>query len=303
MKYIDLHTDALTTEGVRQVSKHSLEAGGCCLQCFAAFLPSPAKGFSRAMELCDAYDALIAEWGLHSVRQVSDMVPSNCAMLTIEGGGAIEGSLQNLEALYGRGVRLMTLTWNDENALGFSNVRAGEPNFREEERGLKPFGREVVQKMRALGMIIDVSHGSDKLFYDVAEGSKRSGIPFVASHSDACAVHPVSRNLTDGQIRALADCGGVMGLNFYTAFLGGDRSPAGQRAALLAHAEHILKVGGEEVLSIGSDFDGIPPNPYLPTAAEMPKLLMEFEHAFGSRITQKIAYRNALRVFRDVLRG
>ena len=95
----------------------------------------------------------------------------------------------------------------------------------------------------------------------------------------------------------------MIGLNFCADFIGEDRSLEGQRTALLAHARHVLKVGGEEVLALGSDFDGIPENPYMKNAAAMPELLADFSRTFGEYITEKIAYKNALRVLRAGLGG
>ncbi len=295
MKYIDLHCDALSKEGAAAVSEDTLRRGGCLLQCFAVFSRARENRFARANEQIDRFHSLRF---CHPVRRAEEVEEGAVnALLTLEGGGAFEGDIEKLGALYGRGVRMCTLVWNEPNELGFPCTTEGQ------EIGLTPFGRDAAEEMRALGMVIDVSHGSEKLFYDVAEGSRQSGVPFVASHSNAYAVHPVPRNLTDGQIKTLAECGGVVGLNFVAAFLGRDSSAAGQRAALLAHAEHILQAGGEDVLAIGSDFDGAPPNPYIPTAAEVPKLLHDFERAFGSRIAEKIAISNALRVFQTVLKG
>lgn len=294
MKYIDLHCDALTNEGVLQVTAENLRRGGCLLQCFAAFIDVrkclPAERFARAVSLCDKFDEMCRE-GYRAVRKGSEIREGSVnAMLTVEDGGAVEGSLDKLEALYSRGVRMMTLTWNFKNEIGAPNGEAG---------GLTPFGRDCVGRMKELGMIADVSHGSDGLVKDVAEimGNR----PFVASHSNAREVFPHPRNLGDGQIRAVADSGGAIGLNFFTGFLSPDLSPEGQRKALLAHAEHIVKVGGEDAVAIGSDFDGIPENPYLKNPADMAGFAEELQKKFGARIAEKIAFQNALRVFREAL--
>lgn len=311
MKYCDMHCDALTTEGVAQVTRETLRAGGCFLQCFAAFISAKEGRYRTALSLADRFDALCEREGYHAVRSVSDLREGSInALFTVEGGGACEGSLEKLNALYGRGARMMTLTWNHPNEIGFPNfpdfegLRAGRVPLsrRETERGLTPFGFALVERTGELGMIADVSHGSDKLFSDVAAWSKRSGIPFVASHSGAASVFDCARNLTDGQIRMLADCGGVAGLDFCARFLSADESAEGQRRAVLSHARAILKAGGEDVLAVGSDFDGIPENAYLKSPAEMPRLFDEFEKEFGARITEKFASGNFLRVFRAVCR-
>ncbi len=294
MNYIDLHCDALTSEGVFVVTKENLRRGGCLLQCFAAFIREREGRFARALALCDKFDKLCETEGYVPVRKFSDIRFGRInALLTVEEGGAIEGSLEKLEALYRRGVRMMTLTWNFQNEIGAPNA-FGAPI--EPQTGLTPFGKTAVERMRELGMLVDVSHGSDVLVKDVAAVMR--GIPFVASHSNAREIFPHPRNLGDEQIRLIAESGGVVGLNFYDRFLGADRTADGQRQALLAHAEHIIKIGGEDVLALGSDFDGIPENPYLKDPACMPKFAEELKKKFGERVARKIASGNALRVLR-----
>lgn len=309
MKYCDLHCDALTTEGALQVTKENLAAGGCFLQCFAAFVSVREGRYASALSLCDKFDSLCNRAGYHAVRREKELKEDEInALLTVEEGGAIEGSLDKLDALYARGVRMMTLTWNHPNEIGHPNfpdyagLVAGRVPFsaREKRRGLTPFGFAAVERMNKLGMIIDVSHGSDKLFEDVAGLCGASQKPFVASHSGANSVYNCARNLTDEQIKTLADCGGVIGLDFCADFLSDDKTAAGQREALLAHARRVMNAGGVEALAIGSDFDGIPQNPYLKNPSYMPAFLEELEKEFGSAATEKIARKNFLRVFREV---
>lgn len=305
MKYCDLHCDALTNEGVLQCSKENLTAGGCFLQCFAAFVSAREGRFQSALSLADKFDALCLREDYNPVKSLSDVREDALnVMLTVEEGGAAEGSTEKLEALYRRGARMMTLTWNYPNEIGFPNfpdyegLCAGRasPERRETERGLTKFGFLAVERMNALGMIVDVSHGSDKLFSDVAAVSKK---PFVASHSGAASVCPWARNLTDGQIKALADCGGVVGLDFCADFTSPDCTAEGQRAALLAHARAIVNAGGEDVLAVGSDFDGIPENPYLKNPAYMPLFLEELAREFGASAAEKFAWKNFFRVLKD----
>ncbi len=296
MKYIDLHSDALTKrEGVFQVTKDLLRAGGCFLQCFAAFIEEEDRRFERALALCRRFDAMCEKEGLRPVRRFSDIKEGSInALLTVEEGGAAEGSIEKLERLFSCGVRMMTLTWNSPNEIGFPHTSPSDMG------GLTSFGRACVERMCALKMLPDVSHGNCRLLFDTAKICRAKGFPLVASHSNARAVYFHTRNLTDEGIRTIANCGGVVGLNFYQNFLSADGSEGGQRAALIAHAGHILRVGGEDVLALGSDFDGAPPNPYLPNAAHVPKLLFDLEKTFGGRIAEKIAYRNALRVFESL---
>lgn len=304
MKYFDLHCDALTCSGVASVTKESLSSGGCALQCFAAFLSKERDRLENFLALADRFDALCNQNGFLPVKSLSDLLCGSNkikAMLTFEGGGVLEGDLKNLEILFSRGVRLMTLTWNYQSELGypaFLNYDAWRAGKREGEmceraRGLTNFGKEAVEAMCALGIGADVSHGSLKLLRDVAEICKARRKPFFATHSNAAAVFPCPRNLDDGGIRLIAESGGVVGLCFCADFLSNKNTISAQKQALIMHARNIINVGGEDCLAIGSDFDGIEPNPFIPSPAFVPRLLENF----NGRVAEKIAYRNALRAF------
>lgn len=259
------------------------------------------------------------------------------AMLTVEEGGVCGGEPEKLRRLYDMGVRMLTLTWNFPNELGspnrdrelgarlreageaFKSCEEGTPEYEaqkaelhsvfaawfhtpNETDGLTERGREFVAEMERLGMIPDVSHLSDAGFYDVLAVTKK---PFVASHSDARAVSPCVRNMTDDMIRRLSERGGVMGLNYCADFLEevpmGEKNP-GTIAAVVRHAKHIVNVGGIEVLGLGSDFDGIDTHAELPGAQSMELL---WEGLRGAGFTEagldKIFCENVLRVYRDTL--
>ncbi len=214
------------------------------------------------------------------------------AILSIEEGGALSGSIENLYKVYEKGVRLITLTWNYENELGYSHIQKGC-----EINKLKPFGLEVVQHMNELGMLIDVSHLNDGGFYNIAEISKK---PFIASHSNARSIKNASRNLTDNMIKILANSGGVMGLNFCNFFLGNNDIPTVQD--IVTHIKHIVNIGGIDVVSIGSDFDGIPNKVEIENIGQIYKLQDNlYKSGFKEDDIEKIMYKNALRVIKDVL--
>ncbi|MDE6410929.1 MAG: dipeptidase [Clostridia bacterium] len=305
MKYIDLHSDTLTAEGEKQITKERLERGDCTLQCFAAFISARENRFRQAASLADSFYAFCEREKIKPVTKAGEISSGVNALLTVEDGGAIEGSLEKLDFLYKRGVRMMTLTWNYENEIGFpafpdyEGLLAGKRTLkeREEERGLKPFGFECVEKMNELGMLVDVSHGSDKLVKDVAASSKK---PFIASHSGARTVLDSARNLTDEGIKLIAENGGVVGLYFCADFLSPDLSAEGQKQALLRHARAIVNAGGEDCLAFGSDFDGIPENPYLKNPSCMPDFLSLLEGEFGTARTEKFAYKNFMRVLSEI---
>lgn len=259
------------------------------------------------------------------------------AMLTVEEGGVCGGEIKKLRTLYDMGVRMLTLTWNFPNELASPNRRAeltdaflearralkecreGTPEYKEqkarlqsafaacfhtpeEEKGLTETGREFVAEMERLGMIPDVSHLSDAGFYDVLSSTRK---PFVASHSDARAVCPCVRNMTDDMIRRLGERGGVIGLNYCADFLEEvpvtEKNP-GTIAAAVRHAKHIADVGGVEVLGLGSDFDGIDTHEELPGAQSMERLWDGLRVAgFTESQLDKIFCENVLRVYRDTL--
>lgn len=244
------------------------------------------------------------------------------ALLAVEEGAVCGGSLERLRELYDMGVRMLTLTWNYRNELGWPATRRclgqsrgdvdgrltekGETGIRGSDGrdaacGLTETGRDFVTEMERLGMIPDVSHLSDAGFDDVWECTKK---PFVASHSNARAVCPSLRNLTDDQIRRLAERGGCMGLNYYDKFLvdGGSKDPEVLWEALIRQARHITDVGGMEILGLGSDFDGIPTNPALPGAEAMPVLWDRLKTAdFTENQLDGIFLGNVMRVYRDAL--
>ena len=193
-------------------------------------------------------------------------------ILTIEDGRSINNDLAKIKEYYDLGIRLITLTWNFENCLGYPN--SDDPKIM--NKGLKDFGKEAVEYMNELGIIIDVSHLSDGGFYDVAEISR---LPFIASHSNARALSPHRRNLTDDMIRIIGERGGVIGL------------------------KHIKDKGGEEVLALGTDFDGIGGNLQIPSADKLPLLFEALRReGWSEDLIEKFAYKNALRVIRDVMK-
>lgn len=214
------------------------------------------------------------------------------AFLTVEEGGVLQGRIEQLRNLYRLGVRLVTLTWNYPNEIGFPNFDAPYRSC-----GLTEFGREVVCEMNRLGMLVDVSHLSDAGFDDVAALSAK---PFVASHSNCRAVTAHPRNMTDAMIRRLAEKGGVMGVNFSRNFLGD--SPVSRVEDMMRHVRHAYKVGGVEVLALGTDFDGIAPSLEIEHAGQLGKFTAALaQNGFTETEIEKICWRNALRVMQDCL--
>ena len=216
------------------------------------------------------------------------------AFLTIEDGRSAD-SLEKIKKYHDMGIRLITFTWNYENCMGYPN---SNPKMR--EKGLKEFGLSAVEYMNELGMIVDVSHLSDGGFYDVYSTSKK---PFVASHSNARELSPHTRNLTDDMIKKIAEKGGAIGLNFCPQFLDKNIKNKDSKIELMVnHLNHIKKTGGEDVLALGSDFDGISGKLEISGCEKMPLLFEALKkEGWTEAVIEKLAYKNMLRVIKDTL--
>ncbi len=280
MRYGDLHCDTLTRAGTQpflhrkdsQVSLGKLVGGDCFLQCFAVFSPLEGGAWERALRYFADFAAAKKELVNAGVRPV----------LTIENGGILENELSRIDALTAAGVKIFGFTWNDENSLGFPCGKEG---------GLKPFGRRTAEELCSRGVYGDISHLSDEGAEDLFAIAKSFETPVFATHSLAREVCPHKRNLTDGQIKKIADSGGLIGVNFVREFIGA--------AGIFAHIRHIANVGGEDVLAVGSDFDGTE-NPLYAGAEEMPRFFEDMKKAGGStRLVEKVAFENISRLLGD----
>ena len=317
-KAIDLHCDTLMKVAKTgnldeneksHVSLRGLRDGGVALQCFADFVPTgifpkPVRKVATAAMFNSFYKKYQKMMVFHNdilfpVLKKEDL--DKCGvdgrigvLLTIEDGGVLGDRIENVKKFYDKGVRLVTLTWNHENAIGFSNSYEAEIM----NKGLKPFGKEVVAEMERLGMVVDVSHVSDGVFWDVAELATK---PFLASHSNARTVCGHKRNMTDEMIRALADKGGVMGLNLGPEFVGAVEGVT-RLEDLVAQILHIRNVGGSGVLALGSDFDGIHGALDIAGPQDWPRLEGALKEAgLSDDELDGMWYQNAERVLRAVL--
>ena len=219
------------------------------------------------------------------------------AILSMEDGRAVDGRLENVKRYYDMGVRAMNLTWNAVNCFGFPNSK--EPSIM--ERGLTEFGKEAVQYMQDLGMLVDVSHLSDGGFYDVADICHK---PFIASHSNARSLCPHQRNLTDAMIYTLGERGGVAGLNFGPEFLNADIQCPDSPVELIAeHAAYMKNKGGVQCVAIGTDFDGIEGNLEIKDCAGLGVLENALrKRGFTSQEIDQVFYLNVLRVMEDAMK-
>ncbi|MDF2531642.1 MAG: dipeptidase family protein [Clostridia bacterium] len=312
---IDLHCDTILechlSGGKRELYKSDLcvdiekmKEAGSLAQIFALYVDM--KGAEKPMQNCmdmldlfynelDKNKDTVAFAACYEDIEKNKREGKMSALLSIEEGAAINGSIANLRNFYRLGVRLMTLLWNYPNQIGFPNFQ-----FEHKDKGLTEFGMEVVAEMNRLGMIIDVSHLSDGGFYDVARLSHK---PFVASHSNARACTMHERNLTDDMIKILAEKGGIMGLNIESFFLSeGAPTTISTVADMVRHLKHIKNIGGIDVMAIGTDFDGTMHTSEIAHLGEMEKLSAALKKdLFSEEEIDKIYYKNALRIIKEIL--
>ncbi len=329
MKVWDMHCDTLSilrrarNEGNPisfrsndlHMSLEGMKQGDYLLQCFACFvyLKEEKQPLTACLEMIDEFYQLLLAYPdeLIQVKCAEDIrkLPGSGkigAMLTLEEGAVCLDDVRQLRNLYRLGARMMTLTWNFKNGLASPNRFFHDPAdsriCEPEDAGLTEKGIEMLEEMERLHMILDVSHLSDGGFWSVAEHAKR---PFAASHSNARACCGHVRNLTDEMIRTIGERGGLIGLNYYSDFLDpamGRPKAVSRVEDMVRHAAHILQVGGEDVLALGSDFDGMDGEMEIGGAADMPKLAEGLRKAgFSETLIEKIYYKNAMRFFEENL--
>ena len=291
-------TDTLNLPG-RHFSLSAIPSEVHWCQCCAIFIPDELnsaeavayyelhqRNFHRQMEAlsdkvvpCRTASDIEAAWA----------ADKTAAILTVENGSALAGQLDRVEALARDGVRMITLTWNGENEIGSGNVT---------EHGLSAFGKQAVRELERAGILVDVSHLNDAGFSDLLEIAEK---PFAASHSNARTVCPHKRNLTDEQIREMAERGCLIGLNYCQDFLRTGNRPAALDD-LWRHVEHFLALGAAHCLALGSDADGTDVPPGLDSPERFAGLYSYFlERGLSPDLANGILWENALAFFRKNL--
>ncbi len=297
-----------------------MKTGGVDIQIFSIFCgPEQSKPYAWANREIDSVFAWVERnpdkmsWVRNS-KELKKAVKQKKigTMLGVEGGHMIEDRLENLDALYNRGVRYLTLTWNNSTAWASSALDETTKKDTTRNFGLNQFGQSVVRKMNELGMLVDVSHNGERTFWDAMATSTK---PVIASHSAVYNLCPHRRNLKDEQIRAIANNGGVIHVNFYSGFIDSTyekkstelmelqrkemdsltslqilttdiskkmlaekhiaalRSMRPSISILLDHLDYIVKLVGVDHVGLGSDFDGIEAPPLeLQGVEDFPKI-------------------------------
>lgn len=217
------------------------------------------------------------------------------AVFHIEGAEAIDAELKALDVLYQAGLRSIGLVWSRPNIFGHG-VPFRFPSSPDTGPGLTDAGKDLVARCNELKILVDLSHLNEKGFWDVAG---ISNAPLVATHSNAHALSPTSRNLTDDQIRAIGQSGGMIGLNFANGFLRADGKWLSENGldTMLRHLDHLMRLAGENHVGLGSDFDGARIPSQIGDAAGLPNLITAMRgHGYGEALIEKIASENWLKV-------
>lgn len=330
-----------------QLDLRSMQEGGITASFFAAYVPPFYAGrgaFNFANQLIDLIEQE-AERHRHTLdvlRRSEEIRQAKARgriglMIGVEGGHAIEDSLEKLHHLYDRGARYLTLTHVNTNNWADSSGDEGRHG------GLTSFGREVVREMNSLGMIVDISHVADTTFYHALECSS---VPIIASHSSCRALARHPRNLTDAMLKDLASAGGVCMINFFSAFIDDEAAqrligassgsprktslgmheevpddrtnwdsfckwftsldcPPGTLDQVVDHIVHVATISGIDSVGIGSDFDGVPLLPSgIENAARIPYLSARMlQRGFHEEDVKKVLGENFLRAFGAIEKG
>lgn len=304
MRVIDLHCDTLACaeqdgrDLFRNEGQLDLERGirlGSWVQTFACFLPSSLRGE-------EAYQTFLRQRGrlLEALERYPDTlelyhsgiepVSGKCtALLSVEGGTALAGKAERIEEFKKLGVSFFTLVWNGDNELAHG---VGGENA-----GLTSFGRECLAELEKWNILPDISHLNDLGMADVF--SLTEG-PVLATHSNLRSVWDHPRNLTEEQFRELVRRKGLCGINYYPAFVNGgsDYEPE----ALRRHLERMLELGGEDILALGSDYDGADMPAFLCSVEKLAVLREYVVEWYGEGLAEKLFFENARRFLEKNLR-
>jgi membrane dipeptidase len=281
---------------------------------FALYVPSPHAAdptetpyaqplsapvpFEEAAPIADALFATLCELPVERATSTDDFREGIVtAIVHMEGAEAIAPDLSNLEQWYERGLRSIGLVWSRPNAFA-EGVPFRFPSSPDTGAGLTDAGRNLVRACNRLGIVVDLSHLNEAGFWDVA---RLSDAPLVATHSNAHALSPASRNLTDAQVDAIRDSGGVVGVNFAVTFLreDGRNEPGTPITEIVRHVDYLADRMGVEHVAFGSDFDGAVVPDELGGVAGLPKLVAALRGAgYDDDAVAKITHENWLRLLR-----
>ena len=289
IRYFDLHSDTLYRVATENLSVHSEKLAithgksqffESYTQMLAVWIPDDIRGN-------DAFDFFEKCVQIYSNNYKSIENGNKRWLLSVENGSVIAGDINKIKLLSEYGVCAVTIVYNEDNELGSGAF--SDSNF-----GLTLKGKEAVKEFEEQGITVDLSHSSQRTFYDVAEISEK---PIIATHSNSYSLCQHKRNITDEQFEMIKNSGGLIGVNFYPPFL----NSAPEKATIkdvIKHIEHFLSLGGEDVVAIGSDFDGCNPISELDSLEKLPILYENLlKLNYNEQLVQKILYYNAHNFF------
>ncbi len=317
--------------------------GGLDVHVFAVW-SDETGGLAIANEQIDSLYALINRYPqeialVRDVKSLKKAVANNqlAALIGVEGGHMIEDNLENIDALAARGMVYLTLTWNNSTSWASSAAHESGKKITPDQAGINDFGKQVIERLNKLGVMVDLSHVGEKTFFDAINLSRK---PVIVSHSSVHAINPVPRNLTDAQIRAVGKNGGVVFVNFYSGFLDAgyndrqkaflakhedeikslsvalDRSVAIDSVqkiyrgewnnigpsidVLVNHIDHIVKLIGVDHVGLGADYDGAESFPKgLESVADYPKVTEALlKRGYSEKDIKKILGGNFIRLLK-----
>ncbi|MFX0094003.1 MAG: dipeptidase [Candidatus Hodarchaeota archaeon] len=285
------------------VSKPLLIEGGVDVQVFAIFIPPRVEklGIEITLNMIAMAKEMVKDGEFiliksnNDLKRIENQKDALGMILSLEGAVVFERNLKLLPIFYELGIRSIALAWSRKNLFAEGTIFEIK-NY--EGEGLTVYGKQLVEQMENLGMVVDVSHLNKKSFGDVTQITTK---PFIASHSNSFKLCPIKRNLTDEQLMSIASAEGVVGVNFCMPFL----NPNPEKATIndvIQHIKHIIEVAGVDYVGLGSDFDGIKKGPEgLEHVGKMKKIppLLEKE-GFSRQDINKIMGGNFQRVFKTI---
>lgn len=291
---IDLHCDTLNklykgfdiNDDKLDINIKKLEEGNYLTQVFALFLNDKSYNKNNLNKMIDIYYEHFNKHHIVSYKNILKNYQKNTfsSILSLEDGGYIN-DIHDLHYLYNKGVRIITLTWNYQNNLGYPHTI---------NKHLTKLGVEVIKEMENLNMLIDVSHLSDLGFYDVYNNTTK---PFIASHSNCREIQNHSRNLTDDMIIKINERKGLIGINYYNKFV--SNNDITYIDDLIKHIIHIKNIASIDCIALGSDFDGIDSEVEF-SSNNINSFVNKLKLYLTEEEIDKITYKNAATLFKKL---
>ncbi len=303
MRLFDLHCDTLYRAYTENstlfddsfaISFNKTDGISPYIQCLAVWIPDEYRGENAWELFCGCVELLKKQLSNTDIIwcKCADDIKKVCRekrrgiILTVEGGAVLGGDIDKIREIYDMGVRMMTLTWNGRNELGDG---IGEID----DRGITNFGKECVRQMEKSGIIVDVSHAGEKLFWDVADIAEK---PFIASHSNSRSIAQHKRNLTDKQFLCLKNRNSLAGMNFCAEFIDKNKTNA-KMYDIIEHIGYFMSLGGGNCIAMGADFDGAELPEDMSGIESMSVLYEGVAKHFGQEIADAVFFGNAYGFF------